>query len=170
MGILRPHAIEDVSEEEWDRVMAVNLKGTFLCCQAVGREMIKKGGGNIINVASLAGHTPQMNAGAYSPSKAGVISLTKLMAVEWAKHNVRVNVLSPGPIRAPMFDFGFNTEALRRKRAKSVPMNRIGRPEEVANAAVFFASDDSSFVTGHAFVIDGGSLSSVYYLTSLLSS
>jgi NAD(P)-dependent dehydrogenase (short-subunit alcohol dehydrogenase family) len=97
-GIIQKSAIEDLSEEGWDRVIGVNLKGTFLCSQAVGREMIKKDGGCIINMASIAGHTSQVNAGAYSPSKAAIISLTKLMAVEWAKYNIRVNAVSPGPV------------------------------------------------------------------------
>lgn len=168
-GIGKRSAIEDVSEEDWDRVMAVNLKGTFLSSQAVGREMIKQGGGSIVNLASVAGHTPQIYLGAYSPSKAGVLLLTKLMAVEWSKYNIRVNALSPGPIKTPLTDYIYNTEPLRSARAKAVPMNRFGSPEEVANAVVFLASDESNYVTGHSLVIDGGSLNSMFYLTGLLS-
>jgi NAD(P)-dependent dehydrogenase (short-subunit alcohol dehydrogenase family) len=168
-GIVMKSAIEDVSEEDWDRVIAVNLKGTFLCCQAVGREMIKQGGGSIINLASVAAHTPQVKVGAYSPSKAGVLLLTKLMAVEWAKYNIRVNSLSPGPIKTPLTDAVYNTDALRSARAKAVPMDRFGNPEEVANAAVFLASDESTYVTGHSLVIDGGSINGMYYLAGLLT-
>ena len=168
-GIIVTSAIEDVSEEDWDRVMAVNLKGTFLCCQAVGREMIKKRGGSIINIASIAGHTPQLHAGAYSSSKAGVILLTQLMAVEWAKYNIRVNAISPGVTRTPITDDLYNTEALRNARAKMVPMNRFGSPEEIAAGFVFLASDESSFVTGHPLIIDGGSISSVFHAIGLLS-
>lgn len=167
-GIFRKSAIEDLSEEDWDRVIGVNLKGTFLCSQTVGKEMIKQGRGNIINFASVAAHTPQIYSGAYSPSKAGVLLLTKLMAVEWAKYNIRVNAVSPGPIRTPLTDFVFNTEALRSARAKSIPMNRFGSPEEVANSVVFLASDESSYITGHSLAIDGGSLNSVYYAAGLL--
>lgn len=168
-GIYKAGAIEDVSEEDWDRVIAVNLKGTFLCSQAAGREMIKRGSGNIVNFASVAGHTPQIGINAYSPSKAGVLLLTKIMAVEWAKHNIRVNAISPGPIKTRLTDAIYNTEEKRKARSQSIPLNRFGTPEEIAKAVVFLASDESSYVTGHPLVVDGGSLSSVFYLTGMLS-
>lgn len=168
-GIFIKSPIEEVSEQDWDRVIAVNLKGTFLCSQAVGKEMIKQGGGSIVNFASVAGHTPQIYSGAYSPSKAGVILLTKIMAVEWAKYNIRVNAVSPGPITTPMTDSVYNTEKLRKGRTKAIPLNRFGNPEEVAKAVLFLASDDASYITGHALAIDGGSLNSVFYLTGLIS-
>jgi len=168
-GIFIKSPIEEVSEQDWDRVIAVNLKGTFLCSQAVGKEMIKQGGGSIVNLASVAAHTPQIYSGAYSPSKAGVLLLTKIMAVEWAKHNIRVNAVSPGPIRTPMTDSIYNTEKLRKGRARSIPLNRFGDPEEVAKAIVFLASDEASYITGHALAIDGGSLQSIFHLVGLLS-
>ena len=168
-GIFIKSAIEDVSERDWDKVIAVNLKGTFLCSQAVGREMIRQGGGSIVNFASVAGHTPQIYSGAYSPSKAGVVLLTKIMAVEWAKYNIRVNAVSPGPISTPMTDSIYNTERLRKGRARAIPLNRFGKPEEVAKAVVFLVSDDASYITGHALAIDGGSLDSMFYLVGLLS-
>jgi len=169
-GMFIKSPIEEVSEQDWDRVIAVNLKGTFLCSQATGREMIKQGGGSIVNFASVAAHTPQIFSGAYSPSKAGVALLTKVMAVEWAKYNIRVNAVSPGPIKTPMTDLIYNTEKLRKGRAKAIPLNRFGSPEEVAKAVVFLASDDASYITGHALAIDGGSLNSMFYLMGLLSS
>jgi NAD(P)-dependent dehydrogenase (short-subunit alcohol dehydrogenase family) len=168
-GIAKRSPIEDLSEQDFDRVMAVNLKGTFLCCQAVGREMIKRGGGTIVNIASVAGHMPQVYLGAYGPSKAGVLSLTRLMSLEWAKHHIRVNSISPGPVNTPLVEKVYNTAALRSKRTRSIPMNRFGNPEEVAAGAVFLASDDSSYITGHDIVIDGGSINGLYYLTDLLS-
>ena len=168
-GIFFRSPIEDVSEQDWDKVVAVNLKGTFLCSQAVGKEMIKQGGGSIVNFASVAAHTPQINLGAYSPSKAGVLLLTKIMAVEWAKYNIRVNALSPGPILTPMTDSIYNTEKLKKGRAKAIPMDRFGTPEEVAKAVLFLVSDDASYITGHALSIDGGALDSMFYLTGLLS-
>jgi len=168
-GIFFRSPIEDVSEQDWDKVVAVNLKGTFLCSQAVGKEMIKQGGGSIVNFASVAAHTPQINLGAYSPSKAGVLLLTKIMAVEWAKYNIRVNALSPGPILTPMTDSIYNTEKLKKGRAKAIPMDRFGTPEEVAKAVLFLVSDDASYITGHALAIDGGALDSMFYLTGLLS-
>jgi NAD(P)-dependent dehydrogenase (short-subunit alcohol dehydrogenase family) len=168
-GIGRKSPIEDVSEEDWDRVIAVNLKGTFLAAQAVGRQMIKQEGGSIVNFASVSAHTPQVYLGAYSPSKAGVLLLTKQMAVEWAKYNIRVNALSPGPIRTPLTDAIYNTDELRKGRARAVPMNRFGAPEEIAKTVLFLASDDSAYITGHSIVIDGGALNGMFYLTGLLS-
>ncbi len=168
-GIGKKSPIEDVSEEDWDRVINVNLKGTFLCAQAVGKVMIKQGGGSIVNFASVAGHTPQIFLGAYSASKAGVLLLTKLMAIEWARYNIRVNSVSPGPITTPLTDAIYNTEDLRRGRARAVPMNRFGQAEEVAVAVAFLASDESTYITGHSIVIDGGSLNAMFYLTGLVS-
>jgi len=168
-GIFIKSAIEDVTEADWDRVISINLKGTFLCSQAVGKEMIKQGSGCIVNFASVAGHTPQILSGAYSPSKAGVVLLTQIMAVEWAKYHIRVNAVSPGPIRTPMTDSIYNTEKLRAGRARAIPLNRFGEPEEVAKAVVFLASDDASYITGHALAIDGASLKSNFYLVGLLS-
>ena len=126
--------------------------------------MIKQKSGSIINFGSIAGQIPEVSLGAYSPSKGGVILLTKLMALEWAKYNIRVNSVSPGPIRTPMTDFVYNTEALIKGRARAVPMNRWGKPEEVANAVVFLASDEPSFITGHDLVIDGGSINALFNL------
>lgn len=168
-GITKKADIQDLSEQDWDEVIAVNLKGTFLCSQAVGREMIKRGGGSIVNFASIAGHIPELKVGAYSPSKAGIISLTRVMAVEWAKYQIRVNAISSGPIRTPMTEYVYNTAASRKKRTRAVPMNRFGEPEEVANCVVFLASDESSFVTGHSLIVDGGSLNSMFHLVGLLS-
>jgi len=165
-GMAKKSSFENLSEDDWDRVIAVNLKGTFLCSQAAGREMIKQGGGCIINIASVAGHTPEVYTGAYSPSKAGVLLLTRAMAVEWAKYRIRVNAISPGAITTPLTDYVYNTEALKKTRAKAVPMNRFGRPEEIANTAIFLASEESSYITGHAIVADGGALNSMYYLAA----
>jgi len=168
-GIGRKSPIEDVSEEDWDKVIAVNLKGTFLCAQAAGKVMIKQGGGSIVNFASVAAHTPQIYLGAYSPSKAGVLLLTKLMAVEWAKYNIRVNAVSPGPITTPLTDAIYNTPELHKGRARAVPMNRFGKPEEVANTVAFLASDEAAYITGHSVAVDGGCLSAMFYLTGLVS-
>lgn len=169
-GIAIKSPIENVSEKDWDKVIAVNLKGTFLCSQTVGREMIKQHAGTIINFGSVAAYTPQIYLGAYSPSKAAVLLLTKMMAVEWAKHNIRVNAISPGPIVTPLTEAAWSTEALKEARAKSIPMNRFGRPEEIAKAVVFLASDESSYVTGHSLVVDGGSLNSMFHMVNLLVS
>lgn len=101
-GIGKLDKMEDLSEEGWDRVVNVNLKGTFLCCQAFGREMIRQRKGNIINISSIAGHQPMfIFNGAYNPTKAGIILLSKTLAMEWARYNIRVNVISPGFLRHP---------------------------------------------------------------------
>jgi NAD(P)-dependent dehydrogenase (short-subunit alcohol dehydrogenase family) len=164
-GIEIGGAIENVSEEVWDRVMGVNLKGVFLCCQAVGRHMIqRKSGGSIINVASISGSMPETNSGPYTPSKAGMIGLTKLLAMEWAKYNIRVNSVSPGPIMTPLQRAAYPSEALLTARNKAVPMNRHGTPEEIGRAVVFLASEDSSYMTGTDLVVDGGSLPSMFHL------
>ena len=167
-GIFVRSPIEDVSEEDWDRVMAVNLKGTFLCSQSVGRQMIKQGAGNIVNIASIAGHAPQININAYSPSKAGIIMLTKIMAVEWAGYGVRVNAISPGPTATPMFMSIYDSKAKFEQRKKAIPQNRVAGPDEIAHTAVFLCSEEAGFITGDSLVIDGGSLNSMFYLMGML--
>lgn len=164
-GILIPGLMEELSEEDWDRVIDVNLKGIFLCCQAVGRQWIKnKSGGSIINVASISGEMPEIYDGAYTPSKAGVIGLTRLLAVEWAKYGIRVNTISPGPVMTPLQRKVYPTEKLLEARNKAVPMNRHGDPAEMAAVVVFLASNDSSYITGANIVVDGGSLVSMFHL------
>lgn len=164
-GIFMGGAVADLKEEVWDRVMAVNLKGVFLCCQSVGRYMIAdRVRGSIINVASISGRMPELNGNAYSPSKAGVISLSALLAVEWAQYGIRVNALSPGPVMTPLQQKIYSTPELLEARNRGIPMNRHGRPEEIGKAAVFLASDDSSYVTGENLSVDGGSLASMFHL------
>lgn len=169
-GIFMGGEIAALKEEVWDRVMAVNLKGVFLCCQAVGNYMIAgRLPGSIINIASISGKLPELNGNAYSPSKAGVISLSALLAVEWAKYGIRVNSLSPGPVMTPLQQKIYSTPALLEARNRGIPMKRHGKPEEIGKAAVFLASDDASYVTGENLSVDGGSLASMYHLIHQLS-
>jgi NAD(P)-dependent dehydrogenase (short-subunit alcohol dehydrogenase family) len=137
-------------------VISINLTGTYLCCRAVVPHMIRQGSGSIINVASTVGaHDACANAVAYVTSKGGVTLFTKAMAIDHAKQGVRVNALVPGATDTPMIRKALTPEALE-ALAASHPIGRLGRPEELAKAVLFLASDDASFVTGTAMYVDGG--------------
>jgi 3-oxoacyl-[acyl-carrier protein] reductase len=169
-GIFIGGGVADLKEEIWDRVMAVNLKGVFLCCQAIGKYMIdNRIRGSIINIASISGKLPELNGNAYSPSKAGVISLSALLAVEWAKYGIRVNALSPGPVMTPLQKKIYSTPDLLNARNRGIPMNRHGEPEEIGKAAAFLASEDSSYITGENLSVDGGSQASMFHLIHQLA-
>lgn len=144
-------------EGAWDRVMAVNLKGVWLGCKHGLPAMVDSGGGAIVNVASfvalMGAATSQI---AYTASKGGVLSMTREVAVEWARRGIRANALCPGPIDTPLLAPLMADPAGRARRLVHIPMGRLGRAEEVAKAALFLASDDASFVTGAALVVDGG--------------
>ena len=144
---------EEMTYEQWRKVIDINLTGVFLTATAAGRYMIRQGGGSIINTASMSGHIvniPQPQV-AYNASKAGVIMLTKSLAVEWADKNVRVNSISPGYI---MTDLIRGHELIPRWTELS-PSSRMGNPEELQGVALYLASDASSFTTGSDFVVDG---------------
>ena len=152
------------TESGWDAVMNLDLKGLFFLSQAVARVMREHGGGKIINVSSASGFKVQVPTGHYSIAKAGVIMATKVMALEWAEYNIRVNCIAPGAIETRLYDAIFSLlpeeEAKVRKAeaAKTIPMGRVGEPREIADAVLFLASDASSYVTGQTFAVDGGSL------------
>jgi len=155
-GILCYGTALETDEETWNRVISINLTGTYLCCRAVLPHMIRQGGGSIVNVASTVGaHDACANAVAYVTSKGGVTLLTKAMAIDHAKQGVRVNALVPGATDTPMIRKALTSQALE-ALASSQPVGRLGRPEELAAAALFLASDDASFVTGTAMYVDGG--------------
>jgi NAD(P)-dependent dehydrogenase (short-subunit alcohol dehydrogenase family) len=147
----------DTPADTWDRVMAVNLKGVWLCCKGALPAMLDRGGGSIVNVASfvalMGAATAQV---AYTASKGGVLSFTREIAVQYARSGVRANALCPGPIETPLLAELMSDPARRQRRMVHIPMGRLGRPEEVARAALFLASDESSFMTGSALVVDGG--------------
>ena len=147
----------DLEERAWDAVMNLNLKGLFFLSQAVAKVMKEHGGGGIINVASVDGYKPEDNVGAYAISKAGVIMATRVMALEWAKHNIRVNTIAPGNVHTRLGDSRFAAvPGYEEEMLKRTPLQRIAEPDEIAGAMVYLASDASSFVTGETVVVDGG--------------
>jgi len=150
---------EEVTVEQWQRVMDINLKGAFLCAQAVGKEMIKNRSGKIINIASVAGHSPVPRMAAYNASKAGVLLLTKTLAVEWAQYNINVNSISPGVTETSLLSRlrMENPEAIK-AREKRIPLGRVAQPEDIAQVAIFLASSASDNITGEDIKSDGGML------------
>ena len=155
-GIAHSAPFLEHPEAQWHRVLRVNLTGVFLCCQAAARQMVKQGGGRIITTASINGFRGVENLVGYNAAKAGVIELTRTMAVELAQHRIAVNAIAPAQIDTRL------TRSLpadaRRRRTERIPMGRFGEPDEVARAALFLASDDASYVTGHTLAVDGGYL------------
>ncbi len=155
--------IADITEEEWNRVISVNLTGVFLGTKYAIPEMLKAGGGVIINTSSVAGVSPRRYMGAYAAAKAAVIQLTKTTALEYARKNIRVNCILPGPIDTPFFTkvAGGDPEKIaifKEMVRNEVPLGRFAQPEEIAQAALFLASDEASYITGAAFAADGGQL------------
>ena len=138
--------------------MSVNLRGTFLCSKHIGKLMIKNGGGNIVNIASTAGVTGVPRAPAYCASKAGVILLTKSLALEWAKHHIRVNAIAPHYLETDLTRGLRSSEAVHGKIVKQVPMRRFGKVSELIGAVIFLSSDASSYTTGAILTVDGGYL------------
>jgi NAD(P)-dependent dehydrogenase (short-subunit alcohol dehydrogenase family) len=146
--------VGDATEDDWDRLMSINLKGTFLCSKYAVREMIKGGSGVIVNTASAMGFVGLPGNAAYSAAKGGIIQLTRTLALEYASSNIRVNCLCAGWVDTPMnLKLG---ERIINWTVRETPMKRWAKPEEIAQAALYLASDESSFVTGAALVIDGG--------------
>jgi 3-oxoacyl-[acyl-carrier protein] reductase len=155
-GIAHSAPFLEHPEAEWHRVLRVNLTGVFLCCQAAARQMVRQGGGRIIATASINGFRGVENLVGYNVAKAGVIELTKTMAVELARHHIAVNAIAPAQIDTRLTRS--LPEEARRRRVERIPMGRFGDVDEVARAALFLASDDASYVTGHTLAVDGGYL------------
>lgn len=157
-GICINSPTEEMTKKQWDDVINVNLNGVFLCSKAFGKEMIKNKKGSIINVSSMSGYIvnyPQLQI-AYNTSKAAVTHLTKSLAAEWAKYNIRVNGIAPGYMRTEMTKKSISPQDMSKYFVEPTPMKRIGEPEELQGAAVYLASEASSFMTGNILIIDGG--------------
>jgi len=158
-GVYRVAAAVDLEISDWDRVLDVNLRGSFLVARAVARVLIDAGcHGSIVNLASTAALRADATAPAahYNASKAGIVSLTQQLAVEWAPHGIRVNVVCPGVIDTPMLRMMDDREAGEAYLRSGVPLQRLGTPHEVASCVAFLASDEASYVTGAALTVDGG--------------
>jgi 3-oxoacyl-[acyl-carrier protein] reductase len=153
-GIARDKLILRMTEEDWDAVLSINLKGTFNCTKAVVKQMSKQRSGKIVNIASVSGEMGNPGQANYSASKAGVIGFTKTIAREFAQRGINVNAIAPGYIQTPM------TEALPEKAKEElkrmIPVERLGQPEDVAEAVLFLVSESSSYITGHVLNVNGG--------------
>lgn len=148
---------ESFGPKDWDKVLSINLKGVFLCAQAVGKVMIKQRKGKIINIASIAGMvgTPH-HAVAYNSSKAGVINLTRALAIEWGKYNINVNAIAPGIIKTDLTKKRLENKEYYNYWIDRTPLKRIGKPEDLIGAVIYLSSEASNWLTGQTIVIDGG--------------
>jgi len=160
----RDGSVVDIEEAVWDQVMAVNLKGIYLCCKHAIPELLRSGGGSVINVASvvaLVGCTVPQDA--YTASKGAVIALTKSLAVQFGPKRIRTNAIAPGPIETPLLtSWLLNNPEAKQLRLNRIPMARFGRPEDVVHLALYLASDESTWVNGSVMVVDGGITSNYF--------
>jgi len=158
-GIIVRKPIEEITDAEWDSIMDVNLRGVFLCSQIVGREMIKRKQGKIVNISSNIAQVLQPGRGIYAVSKAGVSHLTKVMALEWAPYHINVNAIAPAPTMTDLNKkfFDEHPEDLK-ERLRSIPLGRLGDPGDYVGMAILLASRASDFITGQTIFVDGGSI------------
>ena len=155
-GISRPSRAESLPEDVWSKVIAVNLTGVFLCCQAVGRGMIERKAGSIVTIASgdaLGGHAGRVH---YCASKYGVVGLSQTLAIEWGRHGVRVNAVAPGGVDTPLLRAGVPEDVVEGVMIDRTPMRRLATAEDQARASLFLLSDASSFINGAVVPVDGG--------------
>ena len=151
-------ATEELPVDEWDRIVEINLKGTFLCCKHIGKMMIGRSGGSIVNIASTAGITGVSRAPAYCVSKSGIILLTKSLALEWARYNIRVNSIAPHYLETDLTRGLRDSEKIHAAIVKQIPLRRFGKASEVVGAVLYLSSNASSYTTGTVIPVDGGYL------------
>ncbi|MBN1292193.1 MAG: glucose 1-dehydrogenase [Candidatus Latescibacteria bacterium] len=155
-GVNIPRDALELTEADWDSVLDVNLKGLFFLSQRVARKMVKNGGGKIVNIASQNGVVGYYKRAAYCSSKAGVVNLTRVLAIEWAQYKINVNAVGPTFILTPLTQSTFDDPALRKDLLSRIPLGRIGQPEDVVGSVVFLASPAADLITGHTLLVDGG--------------
>jgi NAD(P)-dependent dehydrogenase (short-subunit alcohol dehydrogenase family) len=155
-GVNRPLPAAEVDQADWDATLTVNLKACFFLAQEVARHMQRLKGGRIINIASQLGLVGRENSAPYTASKGGLILLTKSLSLEWAKDNILVNAIAPGPLRTPMTEPFLQKQEFVQAMNAVIPLGRIGSPEEIVGAALLLASEAGSFITGSVLVVDGG--------------
>lgn len=155
-GILRPAPLEDVSEADWATLLQVNLNGSLWVAQAFGKQMMAKGAGALVQIASIAGTQPQPMSGAYSASKSAALMMIRQLAYEWGPKGLRANSVSPGLVLTPLSEAFYADPKVKQARESMVPSGRIGTPEDMADAALFLASDRASYINGQDIVVDGG--------------
>lgn len=155
-GVSNTNFAFDVSEEEWDTVMDLNVKSLFFCCQATAKKMKQQGYGKIINIASITGEVGEKGISPYTASKAAVINLTRSLALEWARFGIQVNAIGPGYIETDMNREELSNPKVRDKIVSKTPLGRLGTSEELGGAAILLASDAGSFITGQTLFVDGG--------------
>ncbi len=155
-GLLRPGPLATLSFAEWNALIATNLTGYFLCAQEFGRPMLARRRGALVHVASIAASHPQGFSGAYSVSKAGVVMLSRQLAVEWGELGIRSNVVSPALVRTPMSEAFYRVPAIAERRAAMVPLKRVAAPADIAEVVLFLASPRSGYVNGEEILVDGG--------------
>ena len=161
---LRGPMLEEQTVECWDRAVAVILRGTYLCSRRAGKWMSVHKTGKILNISSLAGIIGSPDHGGYGPAKAGVINLTRDLAVEWGKYHINVNCIAPGLINTPLTQRAIAREPALANIAQGVPLRRMGEADDIAKAALFLVSDDASYITGATLAVDGGWLASGYQI------
>ncbi len=155
-GIVRFGPLLDKTENDWDLTLDINLKSVFLCSQAAAKQMIKQRSGKIVSIASIAGLVGFDNISDYCASKAGIVNLTKELALELARYNINVNAIAPGVIKTKMTAGMLNDQKTKTGLLAQTPLGRVGVPADIGKAAVYLASSDADFVTGHTLVVDGG--------------